>query len=394
MKTTKSARHLSTLRAPNFCLSVLLAALLIAMAGCTPADTETTGANDTETPSPTPAGVAEEGASFSYSNGIDENGFWEGIVAGDYVALYDYSAFPIPKDTHTIADDAVQSEINTLLESYAVSEQITDRSVADGDTVNIDYVGSVDGVEFDGGNTGGTGTEVTIGVTSYIDDFLEQLIGQNPGETFNVNVTFPEDYGVDNLNGKDAVFVTTINYIVNSTQPELTDAFVAENLAPVYGYTTVQELRDGVSADLRKSAIQNYIYDYLINTVAVDSIPDSLIAYQQSAMIQYYQDYANNSGVSFDEFLTSYLGVGSLDELIENNVEGNRQSAKFSLLIQAIAEDAQISATTEDIANYMEKQTGSADYAQYEDMYGMPYLKQMILSQKVMDYLSEHTVLE
>ena len=89
----------------------------------------------------------------------------------------------------------------------------TSLTVEDGDTVNIDYVGSIDGVEFDGGSTNGQGTDLTIGSGLYIDDFEEQLIGSHPGDTVDVNVTFPEDYSSQDLQGKDALFVVTINGI-------------------------------------------------------------------------------------------------------------------------------------------------------------------------------------
>ena len=89
----------------------------------------------------------------------------------------------------------------------------TSLTVKDGDTVNIDYVGSVDGVEFDGGSTKGRGADLTIGSGTYIDDFEEQLIGAHPGDTVEVNVTFPENYGDEELNGKDALFVVEVNGI-------------------------------------------------------------------------------------------------------------------------------------------------------------------------------------
>lgn len=86
-------------------------------------------------------------------------------------------------------------------------------TIENGDTVNIDYVGTVDGVEFDGGSTNGAGADLTIGSGRYIDDFEEQLIGSHPGDTVEVNVAFPEDYGNEELNGKDAVFEVVINGI-------------------------------------------------------------------------------------------------------------------------------------------------------------------------------------
>lgn len=94
--------------------------------------------------------------------------------------------------------------------SYSADTSLT---VEDGDTVNIDYIGSVDGVEFDGGNTQGQGTDLTIGSGKYIDDFEEQLIGAHPGDEVDVTVTFPDDYGNEELNGKEALFEVTINGI-------------------------------------------------------------------------------------------------------------------------------------------------------------------------------------
>ena len=106
------------------------------------------------------------------------------------------------------------SNAGSLIEAEETTYQ-TDPSltVENGDTVNIDYVGSIDGVEFSGGNTQGMGTDLVIGSGSYIDDFEEQLIGAHPGDNVTVTVTFPEDYGKENLNGKEAVFEVTVNGI-------------------------------------------------------------------------------------------------------------------------------------------------------------------------------------
>ena len=106
------------------------------------------------------------------------------------------------------------SNAGSLIEAEETTYQ-TDPSltVENGDTVNIDYVGSIDGVEFSGGNTQGMGTDLVIGSGLYIDDFEEQLIGAHPGDNVTVTVTFPEDYGKEDLNGKEAVFKVTVNGI-------------------------------------------------------------------------------------------------------------------------------------------------------------------------------------
>ncbi|GHU50449.1 hypothetical protein FACS1894127_5650 [Clostridia bacterium] len=370
-------------------LIVIVCVSLVVTAGCGGNKGDASGDTGTAT---TGAGV-ETGA-FSRSEGIDANGFWEGITALDYVELFDYNAFVIPKDVDVISDDQVQSEVDAILESYSSSEQITDRAVADGDTVNIDYVGSVDGVEFEGGTTNGAGTEITIGVTSYIDNFLEQLIGHKPGETFDINVTFPEDYGVDNLNGKAAVFVTTVNHIVNKVKSDLTDAFVAENLSSNYGWNTVAEMKDGIKSTLQRSALQSYVSNYLANDVVVKSVPEKLMEYQNNAMIDYYQSSASSYGVELEEFLNTYVGVSSLEQLVESNTEGNTQAAKQSLVIQAIAEDSKMTVKDEDLKKFFVEQTGSEDYAQYETDFGLPYLKQAVLSDSVMHLLMDHSIRE
>lgn len=333
------------------------------------------------------------GDGFSYSSEIDDNGYWKNVTALDCVELCDYQNISIPGDVHQITDDAIQTEIDSILEEYATSTQVTDRAVADGDTVNIDYVGTIDGVEFEGGSTEGEGSEVTIGVTSFIDDFLEQLIGHMPGETFDVEVTFPDDYVEEELNGKDAVFAVTINYIAESKIPELTDAFVEENLSETNGWATVTEMKEGIKSDLQESAIYNYLADYLVENTVISVLPESILKYQEDYLVFYYQDCASYYGVELSEFLSTYVGVSSTDELLETYSEDNQKTASLYLIIQAIAEDASLSVDETTVANYFKTYVGVDDYSDYEEAYGMPYLKLSALNQAVMDYLSEHATL-
>ena len=122
----------------------------------------------------------------------------------------------------------MQSQIDSILSNY--KKQVTDRKVKKGDVVNIDYTGTIDGKEFDGGSA--SGADLTIGSGTFIDGFEDQLIGKKPGETIQVKVTFPKDYTNADVAGKDAVFETKINYI--EEDQKLTDQFVKENYYAVY----------------------------------------------------------------------------------------------------------------------------------------------------------------
>jgi len=330
---------------------------------------------------------------FSYSDGIDENGFWDGLTALDYVELPEFLGIIVPKDTHVISDDAVQEQIDSILAHFAAHDHVSDRAVADGDTVNIDYVGSIDGVEFDGGSTEGAGIEVTIGVDQYIDDFLEQLIGHMPGETFDVNVTFPEDYGVDELNGKDAVFVTTINDICVNITRELTDEFVAEFMSPYYDWTTVEEMRAGISADMQKNAIQAYISEFIVRDATVRSLPPQCIAYHENIIRNYYNDSAEYYEMDLESFLSEYFGVASIEEMIETSRANFEEAIAQSLIYQAIAEVSGITVSDDDIASFF-MLYNIDDYSMYVEQYGLPYFKQIIVSTLVLDHIAENAILE
>jgi len=367
-------------------MCIVLALTLALFAGCS-GNKKTEEANNS-------TDISSSVSVFSYSEAISDNGFWKNITALDYVELCKYSGISIPRSIHEVSENSINSEINTILAEYASEKQIKDRAVVDGDTVNIDYVGSIDGVEFEGGSTKGSGTNVTIGVTNYIDDFLEQLIGHTPGETFDVEVTFPEDYGNESLNGKDAVFKTTINYIVEAAIPELNDKFVADNLSSTYGWNTVAEMKADIRNNLQASSVLNYLQKYIIENSTVKSVPESIMKYQEDLMIDYIESLAGYYSMDLEDFLSIYENVSSTDELIEKYREDNTETASFRLIIQAIAEDANITVSDDDVSAYFVKYMGVADYSDYKEAYGMPYLKLVVLNQKVLDYLKDIAIME
>ena len=160
---------------------IAVAASLVLMAGC-----DSSGNNDTQSANGNNETVQDDGngsdnavvqasgfgeGEFSHSEGLDENGFWIGVRALDYVDLDGLSNLVIPATVHQVSDDFVQSEVQGLLQFFTGTKEVMDRAVVAGDTVNIDFVGSIDGVEFDGGNTQGHGMNVTAGSREFIGDF-------------------------------------------------------------------------------------------------------------------------------------------------------------------------------------------------------------------------------
>ena len=332
---------------------------------------------------------AQEAPTFDFSSALDEDGHWKDVTALDYVTLPDdYSSISISAADIDPSDDDVQSQISSLISNYATTEQVTDRAVEDGDTVNIDYVGSIDGVEFDGGSTEGKGTTVTIGVTNYIDDFLDQLVGHKPGETFDVNVTFPEDYGNSELNGKDAVFSVTINYIQETKQPDVTDDWVATNLKDTYGWSTVEEMEQGTRDSLRNKNISSYVENYVLSNSQVSEVPQSIVDYQADLLAYQYEYYAYMYSMDLASFLKMSAGVETTDDLVANNQSKLESTAKSYLVFQAIAEDAGIAVSDDELTSYLKGVTGSDDMDSLESQYGHGYLMLQALVQKVGDYLT------
>ena len=326
---------------------------------------------------------------FNHSDGINEDGFWEGITALDYVEIFDYNNMEIPNFVHHVPDVLLEQQIQDIL--FQFPARIMDRAVNDGDTINIDFVGSVDGVEFENGSA--EGLTVIIGETSFIVDFLEQLIGHMPGDTINVEVTFPDVYPQNvSLQGEDALIVTTINFIIGEGQSDFTDEFVVENLYDSHGWTTVSETEEGIRREFQRIEIGFFIEDYFMNEVNVSSIPEKLIRYQEQSIISNIERNAIQFGLTLNEYL-DMAGYDSVDDILDESMEIIIEMARRTLIVQAVAEDIGISISREDVGDFFEENFRTRDYSLYEEELGLPYIVQVILTQRVFDHIVENAIL-
>ena len=317
-------------------------------------------------------------SSYSYSEGLTEEGFFEGVTALDNVVLPDYSAYTMPEE-HTIAtDDEIAQAIEDIRSTFATSEKDVDtnRAVVNGDYVNIDYTGKIDGVEFEGGSTQGAGSDVTIGSKTFIDGFEDQIIGHKAGETFDITVTFPEDYGNADLAGKEAVFTITVNHYYKTVLPEIDDAFIAENLADYY--ENVEDMKVKVAEELVDADTKNYVWNKLLEETTVTTYPESIHNYEVTLRKANIEASASQYGVTADSLLMLY-GYESMDAYLADMEEDIKHYEKVYLTVQAICEKEGIKASEEDLKAYFDKMFGIEDYSDFEAVYGKPYLNSIVM---------------
>lgn len=370
------------------------AALTLSLAAC--GEKETEASSTAETASPETAAATEESAAdpyayladFDYSSIFDENGYVAGVTASDYITLPEDLGLTLSDEANTVSDEDVADYINeNIMVNYTETQEVTDRAAADGDTVNIDYVGTVDGVEFDGGSA--EGYDLSLGSGTFIDGFEEQIVGHTPGESFDVTVTFPEDYRATDLAGKEAVFATTLNYISESVTPELTDDFVKENLNESLGLDSVETLNTYISDMLLFSQQTNELYSQLSEKLTVEGeVPAELAKYFEDYYLSSPYLYAQMYGVSLDEFMQAngYDSAAAYLESSRTYIDGAIQQ---TLILQALAEKYGITCTTETLENQFQEYFGSSDTSSYVNYYGENYLKMSILNDLVMEKLVE-----
>ena len=323
-----------------------------------------------------------------YSAGLTEEGFFEGVTALDNVVLPDYTAYTIPEEATIATEDEINAKIEEIKSSFATNEKDVDtsREVKDGDYINIDYLGKIDGVAFEDGSTDGKGSDVTIGSGRFIPGFEDQIIGHKPGETFDIKVTFPEDYGKEELNGKEAVFTITVNHFYKAVLPEITDDFIAENLKDYY--KDVADMKAQIAADIVDADTKNFVWGKLMEETTVTTYPQQIHDYEVAARKANIELNASQWQLDVDTFL-SYYGYESMDAYIEDMADDIKDYEKVYLTVQAVAEKEGWKVTEDDMKAYFDKMFGTEDYSEYVSVYGEPYLKSIVMRDIMLTKLVE-----
>ncbi len=282
---------------------------------------------------------------------IDENGveMTAKVYTKPSVDIADYRGLAIDRVIAPVKDEEVDAEIEAARKKNAREIEVTDRAAAKDDTAVIDFEGFSDGEAFDGGK--GEDYSLKLGSGSFIPGFEDQVIGHSVGESFDVNVTFPEEYGEASLAGKPAVFKVTIKAIKYEELPALDDEFAKD----VSEYDTLDEYKASVRANIEKrhndaadADTEQKIVDALIEKMVAD-IPECMF---ESEVDQGMQDYAQRlrmQGIDFDTYL-KYTGMQADDLRLQLRPRAEKQ-VKNRLVLEKIAELEKIEPTEEEIDN-------------------------------------------
>ncbi len=351
---------------------MLTSSLLIAsLTACSSEEATTEEETTTEETTTTEEATYEM---LDYNSYFTEEGYFNGVTATDYVTMPDYKSEKLPEDTLTATEDEIQVQIDSIMAQAPTTEANTDTSVvaAEGETYNVSFVGSIDGVEFEGG--AGT-SDLTIGAGDFIPGFEEAIVGHNVGENFDINVTFPDDYGSADLAGQDAVFNITINHGYTTITPEFNDEFVQEYYAGQF--ESAQELEDAIVESIIFDKQSTYVNEFLI-AAEISDLPADLVQFAEDSTIDSLTSTAMQYGMDVETYLLYGTGAESLEAFIESNKESFEEQAAAMLVYQAIMESGDLDLSTENIKYVADQMLGDGMYDLYVESLGANYLASYI----------------
>ena len=312
------------------------------------------------------------------------------------VKLGEYKGLEVKQVSAEVTEEDVETEINKMQEQNARMVTVEDRPVSDKDSILLNFCGSVDGVEFEGGKA--ENYSLVVGSNTFIPGFEEQLIGMNAGDSKDVVVTFPEDYHSEDLKGKEAVFAVEINEIKETQLPHIDDEFVKDTTE----FETLEELKNDIRAkaaeNKKKSAedaMKNEVVEKLAENIEVE-IPEVMVKNEVDNMLK---DFENNLRYQGMDLNTYYQYTGTSKEILEDQMkEDAEKRVRISLAVDEVSKSEGVEATEEDM---------EAEYKKMADIYKLEVekikeifqnsqdeaIKSTIVARKTVDLLLENAKL-
>lgn len=367
----------------------MLLVMALSVTGCS--QKTATKDKDTKTEETAKTDDAEETESDNTEDTSEDTPTTAELMAGidveKCVTLGDYKGVTVEKTIQSVTDEDVQNEIDNALANYPVE---VDQAAKEGDTVNIDYVGKIDGEEFDGGSD--QGADLKLGSGKFIDGFEDGLIGARKGETRTLNLTFPEDYTQD-LAGKAVEFTVTVN-AVKEPLSEPTDQWVADNIE---GYDNIADYKAGIRSEQEESneqTAENQVryaaWTQVIDNCTINEYPETLVEVGKKLYKQQVETYAKYAGMELDAYIES---SGLTQEEYQSNMEEyGKNVAAQALVCQAICNKEGLAIGDDDYQKALQDML--TEYGCTEDeliqTYGQDNVEQSIMLNRVSNLIMEN----
>ncbi|MCX4319355.1 MAG: trigger factor [Lachnospiraceae bacterium] len=307
----------------------------------------------------------------------------------DYVKLGDYKKLKVQYPLPYVSDEDMQMYIYDLMDE-ATEYRETEDAAKSGDYVKIDFTGTIDGKEFEGGSA--SGYEFILGQGEFFDDFEKNVIGLKKGEDVSFQMTFPEDY-FDELKGKTADFKVTLQSVSQVIQPEYTDEFVAKNTE----YSSIEEYEEAIREELIVEAQQasedeagSSALAQAVENAKIEGYPQALYDYTYQDTREICEGTAQMFGLEIDEVIQDYYGAENLEEAVLDAVNE-------TMVIQAIAKKEKLEISEKDFEKEAENLSAEYGYEtleEFEEDYSRTELELILVREKVLDFLYESSELE
>ena len=331
---------------------------------------------------------------LNYSIGLDATGKIKGVKAEQFVELADFNALNMNKTDYYPTAEEEQTYIDAIVESYPDLSDKKNVTVKEKDTVSVDYVGRIDGKEYEGGSTNGMGVRVTLGTLTYPEEFENGIIGHKTGETFDVSVPFAEDFSNEELAGKTVVYTITLNGIYETA--EFNDEFVKKNFG-----NSVENAEDFLNK-YRMNAAQDkfdeYVKDYAVSESKVKTYPAGYLSKMKKFIKakDYKQMETTNStyqNLYGKDAYKDVLDMRKMDkkEYRQEVLKSAKEQADENLIMQALFEKFNLTVSDEDIKEVTSSFGFNEDeYDQAVERFGEPYLYEQAMINVVNNYLAEN----
>lgn len=261
-----------------------------------------------------------------------------------------------PKTEPSVTDEDLEREVQRVRERNARMVPVEDGEIQDGDTARIDYEGFLDGVPFEGGK--GEGHDLRIGSNSFIPGFETQLLGHKAGETFDIQVTFPEEYHSEELKGRDAVFHVVVHTVTRRELPVLDDEFARD----VSEHDSLDAYRAELRETLEKTARDRAVHAFedavvaAVTDAATVEIPSVMVEHETDHMVEDFEMRMRYQGLDMETYL-KYIGQ-TMDEFRAGYADAARRRVKTSLVLESCAKELAVEASEEDVEEELVRSAG------------------------------------